>query len=684
MKRSTTLAFCALALLPALATADQPVYIFDPLPKALVLPPGNVETLPLNHDGSFFGDQIRVVDCSPDVTPAFAGDTIADEVKYGTCGNQLFGGPAIYDSHLNGSLTIEFTPTSPTTAHFTVSQHVMSGDDATAAAPLGYTFPVTHNTASDTVMISSGDVDLTTGYANPNTLVWYSQFANTSLLAIGKANPNLPASAAVVSFPGARGVAWANFAQRPDGLLDFFFRGSTFLPLGDNIGGDPVRFPLPYCDASMNCTSILARGSSLHPHLQLDTRDSLGLTSCAPNCPDIPANKIEIFTVHARYSAFGDDFDLHIPELGGLGPGRSELMGRVQIQFGPRSGNSVPFQLSVMPPEGVFADPPNSVLLGSGFRGVLMGANQQLHFPNFLYSQHKVYFADEVFNRASGMIDLASGQVVGEFVYPMYIDQSIIEQLIPDNNGRVTLDPFFMVGMRSPQAPEDPNYMFFEKGQNGQTTLRMNLFHHRTFSSYCFPMPSLISGSCWTSPAGGEGNLNIFGKIQAAHLADPGDAGNAILSDNRTFTSSAGDTFSYNFSVACKPVGMPFSFTYTNNNSGASGGTFKMDHLVSVSCTNSHASTANPGSYDQVSVVGFGTWSKDAVAGPSVAALPNQPRLLAASISVDPANPFASIIVFNNYPGENQKLPGAFVLPGDETDVNLSTAENKPPEKPVP
>jgi len=683
MKLTITFACCALALIPGLALADQPQYIFDPLPKPLVLPAGNVETLPLNHDGSFFGDQFRVVDCSPDVTPAFAGDTIADEVKYGTCGNQLFGGPALADSHLHGSLTIEFTPTSPTTAHFTVSQHMMTGDDAVITAPLGYSFPITRNTASDTMFVSSGDVDLTTGYANPNTLVWYVQFGSTGIDAIAKANPKAP-SPGLVSFPGSRGFAWANFAQRPDGMLDFYFRGSTFLPLGDNIGGDPVRFPLPYCDAEMNCTSILARGSSLHPHLQLDTRDSLGYTPCGSNCPDIPTNKVEIFTLSARYSAFGDDFDLHIPELGGIGPGRSELQGRVQIQFGPRTGNSVPFQLSVMPPEGVFADPPNSVLLGSGFRGVLMGANQQLHFPNYLYNQHKVYFADEVFNRASGMIDVASGQVVGEFIYPMYIDQSIIETLIPDNNGRVTLDPFFMVGMRAPQAPEDPNYMFFEKGQNGQTTLRMNLFHHRTFSSYCFPQPSLIPGPCWISPINGEGNLNIFGKIQAAHLADPGDAGNAILSDNRTFTSSVGDTFTYNFSVACNPAGMPFSFTYTNNNSGASGGTFKMDHLVSVSCTNSHVSTANPGSYDQVSIVGFGTWSKDAVAGPSVAALPNQPRLLTASISVDPANPFASIIVFNNYAGENQKLPGAFILPGDETDVNLSTAENKPSEKPTP
>ena len=59
--------FCLLGLAAGTALADQPVYIFDPLPKPLRLPPGLVETLPLNHDGSFFGDQMRIVDCSPTV-----------------------------------------------------------------------------------------------------------------------------------------------------------------------------------------------------------------------------------------------------------------------------------------------------------------------------------------------------------------------------------------------------------------------------------------------------------------------------------------------------------------------------------------------------------------------------------------------------------------------------------------
>jgi len=678
----TALGVCAQAFLPSIALADNAQYLFDPLPKPLVLPAGNVETLPLNHTGSFFGDQLRAVDCSPDVYAAFPGDTPAQEVPYGTCGNQFFGGVAIVDSHLTGNLTIQFFPTSSTTAHFVVTQHVLTGDDGVLQAPMGFTLPVKSNQVSDGLILSSGDLDLTTGFVDPNTLLWYASFSNTALLALGNVNPNLPVP--VIAFPGIRGFAWANFAQRPDGLLDFYFRGSTFLALGNDQNGEIVRFPLPFCDPGGNCASIPARGTSLHPHLELSTQDSLGYTACAPSCPAIPTNKTEIFTVNTRYTSFGDDFELDIPQQGGSAPGRSELSGRFQIQFGPQEGTGVPFMISVMPPEGLFADPPNSPILGAGFRGFLLGENQQLHFPLVTYNQHKLLFADEVYNRAEGMIDLASGQVVGQFTYPMYIDQTIIEQLLPDNNGRISTAPFFLIAEPATQDPGDTNYAFFELEPNGQTMFRANLYHKRSFASYCFPTPAYVLQQCWISPIGGPGNLNIFGKFQAAHLPDPGNPGPAVMADNQTFTSSIGDTFGYNFSVPCAPEGKSFSFVYTNNNSGPSGGTFTMNHLVSVSCTNSKVSTAAPGQYDQIAITGFGTWSKDAQVGPTQAALPTQPRFLSASISTDPANKYGALTVFTTYPGETLTLPGALILPGDDIDVYLSTAENKPPTKPIP
>src|SRR5579885_2283623 len=225
------------------ARADLPVYIFDPLPKPLKLPPNLIETLTLNPQGSFFGDHFRVVDCSPSVPVAFPGDRPVDEVRFGICGNQLFGGDLLTESHLTGSITIQFFPTGPTTAHFVVTQGVLKGEDSVLSGPMGYNFPLKAQRVSDGPILSSGDVDLVTGAVNPNTLLWYANFSNSGLTAIGNVNPKL--TAPVIAFPGIRGAVWANFAQRPDGLLDFYFRGSTFLALGNDTLGDPIRFPLP-------------------------------------------------------------------------------------------------------------------------------------------------------------------------------------------------------------------------------------------------------------------------------------------------------------------------------------------------------------------------------------------------------------------------------------------------------
>ena len=260
-----TVVFFFLVLFPMSALADDPVLIFDPLPTPLKLPPGNTETLSLNRQASFFGDAFRVVDCSDIV-----------DARFGTCGNQMFGGLVMHDSHLSGSITIQFYPTGPTSAHFVVTQGTLTGDKGVLSAPLGYSVPVNFNTVADGDILSSGDLDLISGYAT--NIKWYAKFANTAYLALLNANPNL--TAPIISFPGARGHAWASFAQRPDGKLDFYFRGSTFLPLGNDTQGDPVHFPLPLCSPDYHCASVLARGTSLHPHLYLETRESLGFTGC--------------------------------------------------------------------------------------------------------------------------------------------------------------------------------------------------------------------------------------------------------------------------------------------------------------------------------------------------------------------------------------------------------------------
>ena len=688
MKSLLSLPLCFLGAAAGIAWAADAIVIFPTLPTPLTLPPGLVETMPLNTTASFFGDALRAVDCNTTVPAAFPGDTVDNEVVLGDCGNQLFGGVVMTDSHLSGNITIQFYPPLNNISHFVVFQHVLHGGDGSLSAPLGYNLPVKSNQISDALPLSSGDLDLTTGGAA--NVQWYVAFSNTALLALGNVNPKL--APPIINFPGVRGHAYATFTQRSDGLLDFTFRGSTFLPLGSNVEGDPVRFPLPYCSADGNCASVLARGTSLHPHLYLETRESLGYPPCAPNCPEIDANHQSVFTAAASHTAFGDDFQMDIPQLycppgsnstpaspcaaTGVAAGRSELQGRFQIQFGPQEGNTVPFAISSIRSAGLFADPPISPLLGAGFQPGLLGTNQILKFPNYIYHQFKLSFADEPFNFPQGMIDLNTGRVIGEFEYPMFIDQTIIEALFLQNNGRVSTDPFFVIASRPlPGQPED-TYALFEKGQNGQTTFRFSGYHKRSFATYVFPNPSFIAADAWTG--GPTGNLDIFNRIQAARLNGP--PANITKTGGGTFTSSTGDTFTYNFSMPCNPAGQPASFVYTNAGNGSSSpfsdndagraGTFTLKSLVSATCTNTHASTAAPGDYDTVNFTGFGTWSAD----PALSLY----RFVTVSASADPANPYAAIIVFRYQPKS-----GSSQFEYD-LDIALSAAENKPADKPVP
>lgn len=677
MKNLFTVSLCLMSAGAGVALADAPIVLFPPLPTPLTLPPGLTETLPLNSNESFFGDALRAVDC-----------TDATDLPYGTCGNQLFGGVVMTDSHLSGSITIQFFPPLNNISHFIVTQGVLQGTDGVLSAPLGYSLPVKSNQISDGLQLSSGDLDLTTGAAK--NIQWYVAFSNTALLALGNVNPNL--APPIINFPGVRGDAYAIFSQRSDGLLDMYFRGSTFLPLGSNINGEPVRFPLPFCSANGNCASTLARGTSLHPHLYLETAPS-SYPPCAPNCPAFDQNHQSVFTAHAAYTAFGDDFEMDIPQLycppgsvstaasscavNGVANGRSELQGRFQIQFGQQTGNTLPFQISTIRPSGLFADPPVSPLLGVGFQPGLLGTNQILTFPNFQYHQFKLSFADEPFNFAQGMIDLNTGRIIGQFEYPMFIDQTIIEALFDENNGRVEKDPFFIVASKPYPGQPETLYALFEQGANGETTFRFSGLHERSFATYTFPNPDFIAADAFTG--GPDGNLNIFTRFQGSRLNGPPST--ISKAGTGAFVSSTGDNFTYSFSMPCNPAGQPFSFTYTNQGNGppapyggldtGRAGTFTMHSLVSVSCTNSHVSTAAPGDYDIVNFTGFGSWSNDPA--------DSLYRFASVSASVDPNNPYAAIIVYRYQPTANNSYDTYYDL-----DVELSSAENKPANKPVP
>jgi hypothetical protein len=579
------------------------------LPVPLQLPPGLEQTLPVNADASYFGDALRAVDCPDD----------ADN-PYGTCGNLLFGGLAMTDAHISGSVHIKFYEPVKDIAHFEVTHpRGLSGDDSVLAAPQFYRFPVEFELVSDSQdqIVSEGDLNLKTGEVT--NLEYRVLFVNTAIYALGQVNPKLEAP--VIKFPGVYGSSWAKFSQRDDGLLDFTFYGSSFLPLGNKIEGDGLvgdipRFPLPFCNIRLDCASIPSPGTSLHPHLFLST-SAPEEESCGDNCPDIPTNTMWQLTTFTHNTSFGDAFNLNIPQLGGTATGRSHLLGRIQIQFGPRFGDTVPFWVSSLVPAGLLAEPPETPLSIPGLSVGLLGHDEYLRFPLQTYHLQDVAFADDPFDLALGAIDLKTGKVLGELLYRGFIAQDLLFALLEQNDGAIAPSSFYFRGPA-----------LFEKGTNGQTVFRFNGDVTVDFTGFRYPSPDLVKANSWIA---GEGStLDPFLRIQAMHPGPPSDV---VMSDSGQATSSTGDEFSYNYSVSCDPVGSDAFFEYQNFNS-SEGGTFKMYSLASVTCTNSRGSTLPEGEFDTVTFSGFGSWSKD-----------SDPHLATVQFSNAPDAPYISIIV---------------------------------------
>ena len=99
----------------------QTAFIPTPLATPLKLPPGNVEVLQIDTTGSYMGDAVRAVDCPNN----------ADE-PFGTCGNELFGGVGLWNSHLTGAIQITFSTPRNGVTHFQISHPFdLAGTDTT-------------------------------------------------------------------------------------------------------------------------------------------------------------------------------------------------------------------------------------------------------------------------------------------------------------------------------------------------------------------------------------------------------------------------------------------------------------------------------------------------------------------------------------------------------------------------
>lgn len=541
---------------------------------SLQLPPDLEQTLPLNKDLSYFGDGIGAVNCLD-----------ARGIQWGDIGKSLFGGLAMVDSHLSGHIRIKFSPPENNLTRFEVSfLEGFVGEDVVLTTPCFFKMAFGQPRV-DSVQgtVSYGTLNLVTGEVSD--LKIYARYSSTALFALVSVNPTFPKQP--LMFPGQYGSAWAQFKQREDGLLDFTFYGSTFVPLGNNI-----RWPLNIFSPSGQFATIPSNGTVMHPHLSLSTKAT---PQDAYVCPDIPFDTVQEYTLFTHNSSFGDAFTLNIPQLGGKAKGRSHILGRALIQFGSRCGNSVPVAITLSRMGGMMgeleASPIVDVFPGKLTAGA-QGFDEFLRFPQRTYSLDDLAILSDPFDISVGAIDLRTGKMLSELLHRGFINQDLIFALMRVEP-RTPKDSFFF---RGPAC--------VEKGKCGQNVFR---FQGEVFVPYPpgfnFPQPNLTTAFV----AGPNSRLDPFLWIQAIQDNPPSSfvkegSANKVM-------ASVGEVFSYRYRIASDPTKESTYFEYENH---TQRGSFKMHSLAWVDFCNSRGA-ASSGGYDTVSFTCFGVWTKDGI-----------------------------------------------------------------------
>jgi hypothetical protein len=547
----------------------------------LRLPDSLEQVLPLVFESSYFGEAIRAVNCQDDKSAA-----------YGSCPTQLFGGLILVDSHLRGNIRIKFTPPVNDVTHFEVYlEDGLTGNDSALVAPNFYRFPFQQNGVQGVPgQACSGNLNLKTGEVAPDLNLSFL-FTTTGLGALVKVNANFPKRP--ISFPGQYGSAWARFEQRPDGRLDFSFYGTTFLPLGKDLGGSPLRFPLPFAGPTLEFATIPAAGTAMHPHIQLSTKFSAG-NGLNGEPGEIPSNTIREYTLFSHNSCFGDHFELNIPEFGGDGTGRSHLLGRLQLQFGERSGNTVPVAVSTMIAGGLL-EPPASSPISQAFPGRLSpgphGFDEFLRFPLRTYFMETVAFLDDPFDLSVGAVDVSTGGFIGELLHRGFISQEVFFALV-----RIEpRTPRTSFTFRGPAA--------LQKDASGQTVFRLQAVTRVPYpEGFLFPQPDLANAYV----VGPNSVLEPYFWMRGIDESE--SCGTVLQGGASMVAGSNGNQFSYRYKLSNTANGEAPFFEYVNH---SQDGQFRLHSLNWIRFMNSQ--DAGHDGYDTLTFAGFGTWSKDGV-----------------------------------------------------------------------
>jgi hypothetical protein len=196
-----------------------------------------------------------------------------------------------------------------------------------------------------------------------------------------------------------------------------------------------------------------------------------------------------------------------------------------------------------------------------------------------------------------GAVDLRTGRFVNELLHRGFINQDLIFALLrvePRTPGSSFL-------FRGPAV--------LEKGPGGEPLFR---FKGEVFIPYpegfFFPTPNLTTGF----PIGPNSRLDPFLWLHAIPDQRAGDY--VKTGEGRDITSSAGERFSYRYSIPNDQTKHRATFEFENH---TQQGKFRMHSLAWVGFTNSQGSQDSGSrrsvAYDTLSFTCFGVWSKDGV-----------------------------------------------------------------------
>ncbi len=552
-------------------------------------------TLEINPVLSYFGDALRPVDC-PNDPPLIPGLP-----PFGLCENTFFGGFLPTTSQLRGKIHLKISPPDENRMTRFEIRHPggLHGEEGDLSGPQLFRMPVQHTVVRDIDrLVSRGELHLDTGLVT--NFHYNVQNMNTALYSLLSLNPGvaLPAlGAGALTFPGLpnAGSSWIEFTARSDGQLDVSLAGQMFVPFGLEAGNGPVRFALPFTTPDLAAASFVARGTSLHPRIFLTTRPTPSVTEPS-KVPQIPFNTVQEFTSFSLRTYFGDAFGLHAEELGDGGSmGRSHLMSRIRVQFGAKTGDTVPLVLQVLPPGGLLNDAPVvPPFLPPGLSRGEIGFDTVMHFPKQTYPQSGLASPDDPFNVCATSIHLASGEMVSPLLWRGYVVQALFANLIQ-------VEPCTPADSFNYQGPAR-----FERDAHGQLVLRWNGTVFLPYpKGFKFPSPNPGGEPAYTIQA--DSRLDPFRSVQA--MRPRGESFSGVFRGGAEDAQSPAteQRFSYRFAIPGDPERAAESlFEYTNH---TQGGTFRLTALSWVQFT--HARNSAASLPDVVTFSGFGTWSGD-------------------------------------------------------------------------